>query len=144
VPFNVTFQTTTTTGRQFPAPAAAAARRLGAIAGFFSSTTGGSAGSGDSGGPRNQAARELAAAVLLALTFFSLVWLVYQTNLSRKVKVFGLTFAVAICAALGGCHHTTSTANVIPYTPTGTYTLTVHGFVQNASRGFTMMLVVDD
>ncbi len=33
---------------------------------------------------------------------------------------------------------------MIPYTPTGTYTLTVHGFVQNASRGFTMTLVVDN
>ncbi len=144
VPFNVTFQTTTTSGKQFPAPAAAAARRLGAIAGIFSSTSGGSASSGGSGGPRNQAARELAAAVLLAVIFFSLVWLVRQTRWSRKVTVLALTLAVAICAVLGGCHNTNSTANVIPYTPTGTYTLTVHGFVQNASRGFTMTLVVDN
>jgi hypothetical protein len=144
VPFNVTFQTTTTTGKQFPATAAAAVRRLGAIAGIFSGTSGGSDSSGGSRGPRNQAARELAAAVLLAVIFSSLVWLVRQTRLSRKVTVLALTLAVAICAALGGCHNTNSTANVIPYTPTGTYTLTVHGFVQNASRGFTMTLVVDD
>jgi sugar lactone lactonase YvrE len=144
VPFNVTFQTTTTGGKQFPTPAAAAARRLGALAGFFSSTSGGSASSGSYRGPRNPARRELAAAVLLAVIFFSLVWLVRQTRSSRKVTVLALTLAVAICAVLGGCHHTASTANVIPYTPTGTYTLTVHGFVQNASRGFTMTLVVDD
>lgn len=143
VPFNVTFQTTTTTGKQFPAPAAAAARRLGAIAGIFSWTSGGSS-SGGSRGPRNQAARELAATVLLAVIFFSLVWLVRETRLSRKVTVLALTSAVAICAVLGGCHGTSSTANVIPYTPTGIYTLTVHGFVQNASRGFTMTLVVDN
>lgn len=144
VPFNVTFQTTTTSGKQFPTPAAAAARRLGAIAGFFSSRSGGSASSGGSRGPRNQPARELAAAVLLAVIFFSLVWLARETRLSRKGTVLALTLAIAICAVLGGCHHTTSTANVIPYTPTGTYTLTVHGFVQNASRGFTMTLVVDN
>ena len=144
VPFNVTFQTTTTSGKQFPASAAAAARRLGVIAGFFFSRSGGSASSGGPGGPRNQAVRELAAAVLLAVILFSLVWLVRQTRLSRKVTVVPLTVAVAICAVLGGCHGTSSTANVIPYTPTGTYTLTVHGFVQNASRGFTMTLVVDN
>src|SRR5580692_10589963 len=144
VPFNVTFQTTTTSGKQFPASAAAAARRLGVIAGFFFSRSGGSASSGGPGGPRNQAVRELAAAVLLAVILFSLVWLVRQTRLSRKLTVVPLTLAVAICAVLGGCHGTSSTANVIPYTPTGTYTLTVHGFVQNASRGFTMTLVVDN
>ncbi len=144
VPFNVTFQTTTTSGKQFPPTTAAAARRLGAIAGFISWTSGGSASSGGSRGPRSQAARELAAAVLLAVIFSSLVWLVRQTRLSRKVTLLALTVAVAICAVLGGCHGTSSTANVIPYTPTGTYTLTVHGFVQNASRGFTMTLVVDN
>jgi len=64
--------------------------------------------------------------------------------LTDKLTVVPLTLAVAICAVLGGCHGTSSTANVIPYTPTGTYTLTVHGFVQNASRGFTMTLVVDN
>src|SRR5580700_3618973 len=144
VPFNVTFQTTTTSGKQFPASAAAAARRLGVIAGFFFSRSGGSASSGGPGGPRNQAVRELAAAVILAAILFSLVWLVRQTRFSRKLTVVPLTLAVAICAVLGGCHGTSSTANVIPYTPTGTYTLTVHGFVQNASRGFTMTLVVDN
>jgi len=144
VPFNVTFQTTTTSGKQFPAAAAAAARRLGAIAGFFSWTSGGSAGSGGSRGPRNQGAGELAAALLLAAIFCILVWLARQTRMRRVVPVLAFTVAVTICAILGGCHSYNSTASVTPFTPTGTFTLTVHGFVQNASRGFTMTLVVDN
>jgi hypothetical protein len=60
------------------------------------------------------------------------------------VPALAFTFVLAICATVAGCHHYNSTANIIPYTPTGTYTLTVHGFVQNASRGFTMTLVVDN
>ena len=138
VPFNVTFQTTTTGGKQFPAPARSAARRIGALAGFFSSRSGGS------GSAQNQAVRASAAAFLLAAICFILVWLVRQTHLRRMVPVLAFTVVAAICATVGGCHHYNSSASVIPYTPTGTYTLTVHGFVQNASRGFTMTLVVDD
>jgi sugar lactone lactonase YvrE len=144
VPFNVTFQTTTTAGKQFPGPAAAAARRLGAITGLLSSHSGGSANSGGDSGVQNQAALALAAAFLLAVMFPILLWVVRQTRLPRMVLVLVFTLAVAICATLGGCHHYNSTASVIPYTPTGTYTLTVHGFAQNASRGFTMTLVVDN
>jgi hypothetical protein len=143
VPFNVTFQTTTTNGKQFPAPAAAPVRRLGALAGLFSSRSGGSGNSVSSGSAQDRVARELAAAFLLAV-FFLWVWLVRQTCLPRKVPALAFTFVVAICATVAGCHHYNSTANVIPYTPTGTYTLTVHGFVQNASRGFTMTLVVNN
>lgn len=144
VPFNVTFQTTTTSGKQFPAPAAAAASRLGAIAGFFSSTSGGSASSGSFRGRRNQGAGELAEALLLVAIFCILVWLARQTRLRRVVLVLAFTAAVTICAILGGCHSYNSSGSVIPFTPTGTFTLTVHGFVQNASRGFTMTLVVDN
>jgi hypothetical protein len=143
VPFNVTFQTTTTNGKQFPAPAAAPVRRLGALAGLFSSRSGGSGNSVSSGSAQDRVARELAAAFLLAV-FFLWVWLVRQTCLPRMVPALAFTFVVAICATVAGCHHYNSTANVIPYTPTGTYTLTVHGFVQNASRGFTMTLVVNN
>jgi len=138
VPFNVTFQTTTTAGKQFTAPTTTGARRLGAVIGNFAPRSGGS------GGAQNQTARALAVAFLLAGMFTQMVWLVRQKRLPRIALVFVLGFSTAICAALGGCHHTSSTASVIPYTPTGTYTLTVHGFVQNASRGFTMTLVVDD
>jgi CHASE2 domain-containing sensor protein len=93
---------------------------------------------------QNQAARELAAAFLLSVIFSILAWLARQTRLRRVVPVLAFTLTVMICAIVGGCHSYNSTANVIPFTPTGTYTLTVHGFVQNASRGFTMTLVVDN
>jgi sugar lactone lactonase YvrE len=142
-PFNITFQTTTTNGKQFAAPPTTAAKHIGALAGFFSSRSGGSANSGSSGSKRVQAPIALATAVLLAVMFSILASLIRQKRLSRKVLVLTFTFAVAICAVLGGCGHS-STTNVIPFTPTGTYPLTVHGFAQNASRGFTMTLVVDD
>ena len=142
VPFNVTFQTTTTGGTQFPAPVTTAAKRIGALAGFFSSRAGGSANSGRSGRGPNQAAPALAAIVLIvALSIVAL--LARQKRLPRMIVAVTFGAALAFCAVLGGCGHSNSTANVIPYTPTGTYTLTVHGSVQNASRGFTMTLVVD-
>jgi sugar lactone lactonase YvrE len=144
VPFNVTFQTTTTAGKQFPAPAASPARRLGALAGLFSSRFGGSGNSGSSGSAQGPWARGLAAAFLLVIMCLLLVWLVRRSRSPRMVPALAFTFVLAICATVAGCHHYNSTANIIPYTPTGTYTLTVHGFVQNASRGFTMTLVVDN
>lgn len=143
VPFNVTFQTTTTSGKQLAAPAAAAARRLGAMTGLLSSRSGGAGNSGGTGSAQNHAASELAA-FLLAVIFSILVWHARQTRLRRVVPVLAFTLSVAICAIVGGCHSYNSTASVTPFTPTGTYTLTVHGFVQNASRGFTMTLVVDN
>src|SRR5580704_10848383 len=145
VPFNVTFQTTTSTGKQFPAPpTSTAAKRIAALAGFFSSRSGGSGNSGGSSSKRIQAAAELAAIILLAAMFSIPALLARQKRLPRTIPALTLTFAVAICAVLAGCHHYNSAANVIPFTPTGTFPLTVHGFVQNASRGFTMTLVVDE
>jgi sugar lactone lactonase YvrE len=145
VPFNVTFQTTTSTGKQFPAPATTTgAKRLGALAAFFSSRSGGSANSGGSSRAQIQAATEVAAAILLATMFSVLALLTRQKRLSRIIPALTFTVAVAICAAVAGCHSYNSSANVIPFTPTGTFPLTVHGFVQNASRGFTMTLVVDE
>ena len=142
-PFNVTFQTTTTAGKQFAAPGTTGAKRIGALAGLFSSRSGGSASSGSSGSKRIQAPIALATAVLLAVMFSILALLIRQKRLPRIVLVLRFTCAIVICAVLGGCGHS-STTSVIPYTPTGTYPLTVHGFAQNASRGFTMTLVVDD
>jgi hypothetical protein len=84
-----------------------------------------------------------AAALLLAAMFSILVLLARQKRLPRLVPILALGSAITICGAVGGCGGSKTTA-VIPYTPTGTYTLTVHGFVQNASRGFTMTLVVND
>jgi hypothetical protein len=147
VPFNVTFQTTNTSGVKFsapPPPPTPAAKRLGALAGFFSSRSGGSSNSGSSGSRRIQATAELAAAGLLAVIFSILTLLTRQKRLPRMVPVLTFTFAVAICAIVGGCHSSNSSGSVIPFTPTGSFPLTVHGFAQNASRGFTVTLVVDN
>jgi hypothetical protein len=143
VPFNLTFQTTTTAGKQFPATSTSGAKRIGALAGFFSSRSGGSANSGGSGHGQIQAATELAAAILLATMFSVLALLTRQKRSPRIIPALTFTVAVAICAAVAGCHNSNSSANVIPFTPTGTFPLTVHGFAQNASRGFTVTLVVD-
>jgi sugar lactone lactonase YvrE len=145
VPFNVTFQTTTTTGKQFAAPpTTTGAKRIGALAGFFSSRSGGSANSGGSGRGRIQTMSELTAVLLLAAMYSVLALFARQKRVLRVVSILAFGCIVAICATLGGCHSYNSTANVIPFTPTGTFPLTVHGFVQNASRGFTMTLVVDN
>ncbi len=138
VPFNVTFQTTTTSGKQF---GAAAVRHVNALAAFFSSRSGGSGGTGRA---HTQMAANVAAVLLLAGMLCALALLARQKRLPRSIPVFALVCAAAICGAVGGCGSSNNTARVIPYTPTGTYTLTVHGFVQNASRGFTMTLVVDN
>jgi sugar lactone lactonase YvrE len=145
VPFNITFQTTNTAGVKFgaPPPPTPSVKRLGTLAGFFSSRSGGSSDSGSSGSRRIQATTEFAAAALLAVMFAILALLARQKRLPRMVPVLTFTFAVAICAIVGGCHSNSNTASVIPYTPTGTFPLTVHGFAQNASRGFTVTLVVD-
>ncbi len=146
VPFNITFQTTNTSGVKFgapPPPPTPTAKRLGALAGFFSSRSGGSSNSGSSGRRRTHARAGLSAAALLAGMFSILALLARQKRLPRLVPVLMFTFAVAICAVVGGCHSYNSTGSVIPYTPTGTFPLTVHGFAQNASRGFTVTLVVD-
>ena len=142
VPFNVTFQTTTTSGKQFGATAAV--RRLGALAGFFSSRSGGSADAGGTGRGRIQMAAEVTPVLLLSVVFSVLALLARQKRFPRMVPVLAFVCAVAICATVGGCGGSGGTASVIPYTPTGTYPLTVHGFAQNASRGFTMTLVVDN
>ncbi len=151
VPFNITFQTTNTAGVKFAAPppppappSTTAAKRIGALAGFFSSSSGGSSNSGSSGGRRIQATAALVAAVLLAAMFSLLALLSQNKRLRRMIPVLTFTCAIAICAVLVGCgSNNSTTANIIPYTPTGTYALTVHGFAQNGSRGFTMSLVVD-
>jgi hypothetical protein len=80
---------------------------------------------------------------LLAVMISILTLLVRRKRLPRMVPVLTFAFAVGFCAVLIGCGSHSSTANIIPYTPTGSYPLTVHGFAQNTSRGFTVSLVVD-
>lgn len=83
--------------------------------------------------------------LLLAVMFSSLALLWRQERLPRWVPVSAIICAVLISGILGGCssNNNNNIPTVIPYTPTGTYSLTVHGSAQNASRGYTMTLVVD-
>ena len=141
VPFNVTFQTTTTTGKQFGPPPSTPPPSSVALLSAFSARSGG--GSGGAGRGRSPAALALTAILLLAAMASSLALLWRQKRLPGWVPVFAIACAVVICATVAGCGHSNNTQNIIPYTPTGTYSLTVHGSAQNASRGFTMTLVVD-
>lgn len=142
VPFNVTFQTTTTTGHQFGQPPSTPPASSGVLLAAFSARNGG--GTGGAGREGMSRALELAAILLLAVMFSTVTLLWRQKRLPRWVSVFAIACAVLISATLGGCGSSHSnTQTIIPYTPTGTYSLTVHGSAQNASRGYTMTLVVD-
>ncbi len=142
VPFNVTFQTTTTTGKQFGPPPSTAAPQAGALLAAFNARSGGGTGGGR--GPR-PGVTGFAVFLLLAVMFSSLALLWRQERLPRWVPVSAIICAVLISGILGGCssNNNNNIPTVIPYTPTGTYSLTVHGSAQNASRGYTMTLVVD-
>ena len=86
------------------------------------------------------------------LVFFGLTLLVVAAlytfaiakwNSQRRralMPLFGLTAALVVAASVAGCHHYKSPA--IGYTPAGTYNLTVTGSAQNASRGYTVTLIV--
>lgn len=140
VPFTLTFQTTATNGKQLGAPTAPAARRMGALAAFF---RGNSGGAGRAGRGRMPSAPALAAVSLLAIMLLALALLARRQRLPRSVTAFAFGFAVVICATVAGCGSSNKTGTVIPFTPTGTYMLTVHGAAQNASRGFTVTLIVN-
>jgi hypothetical protein len=86
----------------------------------------------------------LAAGLLLA-ALAGLAIINLQQALSRHFGgVAALIILASFAALLAGCNNSSGKAKpVIPYTPTGTYTLTVQGAAQNGSRGFTMTLVVD-
>jgi len=142
VPFNVTFQTTTTTGKQFGQPPSTPPPSSGALLAAFSARNGG--GTGGAGREGMSRALEFAAILLLAVMFSTMALLWREKRLPRWVPVSVIVCAVAICATLAGCggSHNNS-QSIIPYTPTGTYALTVHGSAQNGSRGYTMIMVVD-
>jgi apolipoprotein N-acyltransferase len=70
--------------------------------------------------------------------------LVSRKNATRRlVSTLAVLLLLAMTTVIGGCHYSNSSKATIPFTPTGTYTLTVQGAAQNAARGFTVTLVVD-
>ena len=79
-----------------------------------------------------------AAAMRRALETFSNK-LIFSGRVRQSVSIVALfVFFVAI---LGGCHHSSTTGIIV--TPKGTTNLTIQGTAQNATRGFTVTLVVN-
>ena len=163
LPFNVTFQTTTTKGTQFPAPTTKGAKLSAALASFFSGGNGG----GDANGSRHAGIvaaiawpvtqylvkttvpRDLPTIFLMGLAFAAIILLslpsIRRPSSPRLIALCALgVLLLAVTASMGGCGKGYSgSSSMIPYTPTGTYPLTVQGSAQNGSRGFTVTLVVD-
>ncbi len=138
-PFNVTYQTTTSSGKQFPpggGTVTAQGKRALAFLGFD-----------DKHNSKPGAAR-LAVALLAAFSLAALLLIVVSVRLAsensgrarRFAPVFGFASLLFITATIVGCHHYKNPA--IAYTPAGTYNLTVNGSAQNTSRGYTMTLIV--
>jgi hypothetical protein len=150
--FNMTIQTTTSLGTQTPPPATtppAATRR-----GFspLSLLAGGANGGGKGSGPssRGAVAPSLHAASSIAMRFLMLlaVCSLFVFSLSRRETFFRKHPALAIVAlaliigAAAGCGGSSTSKGTIPFTPTGTYTLTVQGSAQGGARGYTCTLIV--
>ncbi len=155
-PFTLTFQTTSTAGTQFPpATTTPSSRRVSRTVAFVP----GSHHDGDANGSSGPDVRGLGRfshppspyvttvglrllSPLIVIAGLFLV-LVSRKNATRRlVSTLAVLLLLAMTAVIGGCHSSSSKAT-IPFTPTGTYTLTVQGAAQNAARGFTVTLVVD-
>jgi len=156
VPFTVTFQTTTTSGTQILPPSTSTSMRERERAAFFPDA--GDRGPGNSAVAKtpNESSAQflqrngqggfpmLAAGLLLAALAGLAIINLQQAPSRHFGGVAALIILASFAALLAGCNNSSGKAKpVIPYTPTGTYTLTVQGAAQNGSRGFTMTLVVD-
>jgi hypothetical protein len=149
--FNMTIQTTTSLGTQTPPPATTppAARRGFSPASLLA---GRSSGGGKGPGPSNRGAVTSAAhaptsiavrfIALLALCAFFIFSLSRRETFLRKhpaVAIFALAVALG---AVAGCGGSSKSKGTIPFTPVGTYTLTVQGSAQAGARGYTCTLIV--
>lgn len=153
VPFNLTFQTTGT-----------ATAKSGAVGPGFSGNSRGGELKSPAGLEKSSARTDflrgfaylslILSAVFAFLSFRRVVLpaaamrravetfcnkLIFSARVRRSVSVVALF--VLFVAILAGCHHSSSTGIVV--TPKGTTNLTVQGAAQNATRGFTVTLVVN-
>lgn len=163
--FNMTIQTTTTKGTQTlptaPTPPMSTQRlgRAALLAGFVN-TRGGN-GSGPSAGVTSAPERRLvpfaangaisrAVWIRFAMLVFLCALFIFalarpQTFVRKHLATSVLALAlliVTVTITVAGCGGGNKTATVIPFTPTGTFMLTVHGSAQNGSRGYTCTLIV--
>ena len=159
--FNMTIQTTTTKGTQtLPTPPTPpmSTQRLGraALLAGLGNVRGGN-GSGPSAG--ETATRDIGLASAGAKAAISrTVWLRFailifvcslfifalarQQKFVRKHLAASMVALALIIITVAGCGSGNKTATVIPFTPTGTFMLTVHGSAQNGARGYTCTLIV--
>jgi hypothetical protein len=152
-PFTLTFQTTTTAGTQIPpATTAPASRRVRHAVAFAPNSNNDDGSNGPDAAShalslgyldRSMTMVGLPMVSILITIAGSIVILITGKNHARRLaSALTLLFLLAMTAVIGGCH-SSSSKGTIPFTPTGTYTLTVQGSAQNAARGFTVTLVVD-
>ena len=156
-PFTLTFQTTTTAGTQIPpATTTPSSRRTSRTVAFVPGSHHDGDANGSSGPdvrglgrslhPLNRYVTTVGVRLLsLLIVIASLILVLVSRRIVTRplASTLALLLLLAMTAVIGGCHQSGGSKATIPFTPTGTYTLTVQGSAQNAARGFTVTLVVD-
>jgi hypothetical protein len=152
VPFNMTIQTTTTLGTQTlpPSTPPPAARHGFSLPGLLAGRSNGGGGTGSGSTalttiaakapvPAFATARFLALLIACSLFIFTLSR--HNTFLRRHpaAAIFALALIIATVVGCGGGPKSKGT---IPFTPTGTFSLTVQGSAQGGARGYTCTLIV--
>jgi hypothetical protein len=153
--FNMTIQTTTTTGTQTlptttPPPAATRSFSRGALLGGLLHVLHGDSGNGSGPSPRGtivggsfpQESPALRFFALLAVCGLFIFVLTHRSGFLRKRPVTALVALALLIVTVAGCGGSNKKKGTIPFTPTGTYTLTVQGSAQNGARGYTCTLIV--
>jgi sugar lactone lactonase YvrE len=152
LPFNMTIQTTTTLGTQTPPSATPppAAKRSFSLLGLLASRSNGSGGTGASpAAPKTIVAkRPMPAfvtnrffALLIACSLF-IFTVTKQKTFLRRHPAAAIFVLALIIATVVGCGGNSNSKGTIPFTPTGTFNLTVQGSAQNGARGYTCTLIV--
>jgi len=148
--FNMTIQTTDSRGLQTVPPGTttpAARRSFSPTSLLLDHSNGGGNGSTPSGqssfAPGTYSSNSIAIRflVLLALSSLFIVGLGRRGAFLRKhpaLAIFALALVIATVAGCGGG----KSKGTIPFTPVGTFTLTVQGSAQNGARGYTCTLIV--
>ena len=148
--FNMTIQTTDSRGLQTVPPTTtppAARRSFSPTSLFLGHSNDGGNGSTPSGqssfAPGTYSSNSIAIRFLALLALSSL----FIVGLSRRgaflrrhpvCAIFALALVIATVAGCGGG----KSKGTIPFTPVGTFTLTVQGSAQNGARGYTCTLIV--
>jgi hypothetical protein len=148
--FNMTIQTTTTLGTQtLPTTTPPPAARRFSLMSLLAGRSNGGRGTGSGPSPQTTAtARSIPASaalkflvLLAACSLFIFVLTRRETFLRRYPAAAVLALALIIVAVVG-CGGSSTSKGTIPFTPTGTFMLTVQGSAQGGARGYTCTLIV--